>query len=96
MKNKKLGKTYQWLIGSWIVTAFMTLPALLCIHSMSSHVGFGLGSWSGSWITWLNVFICEHFQYLGFLGSLFGPALLMPLFITILINHRLAKNLLPK
>lgn len=74
-----IGKPIQWLLIAWVIVAILISPAIVCLHDNGSFNGF----------------FCTHFGSLGFFVSLFGPVLLMPLFLSLIITHRLSKIFYP-
>lgn len=78
---------FQWLLWSWLMTAILTLPALICLYQ---------GGTAQEASHKILASFCQHFELLGFFSSLFGPLLLMPLFFTLLMIQRLARHFYPK
>lgn len=70
----RTGTPYQWLLWAWICTAVLTLPALFCIQPLFSQ--------------YFKIF-CSSFGQIAWIAQIFGPALLMPLFIVLIMTRAL-------
>lgn len=68
-----IGPAYRWLLLAWIWTAALTSPALLC-SSKFAHT---------------FEHFCGVYGWIGIIATLFGPALIMPLFLILILTKRL-------
>lgn len=77
----RIGLPISWLILAWFWIFVLTFPAILCMH-FGTRPNFGV--------------FCNSLGWLGYFGSLFGPTLLMPLFLVLILTRRLGKIFYPK
>ncbi len=75
-----IGPAYRWLLLAWIWTAALISPALLCSSKFAPHFQH----------------FCEAYGWIGILATLFGPALLMPLFLILILSKRLGLLFYPR